>query len=191
MYCHICGKEISDQIKTCPECGMAVPETRENRTRKAAEPIKEATVTPPIPKAEPRKPSPSDYPMKWYYFQIYAGLILNAIGLFISGLVYLVGGSIFLGLYTIVLGALALIVRSALANFKKDAPVALMWFYIASYGTGVVSSIIQYTKLPDWQAESIIGTAYIVSIFISLGIGLIMICCNHAYFERRSELFTN
>ena len=191
MYCHICGKEISDQIKACPECGIAVPETRENRTRRDTEPIKEATVTPLIPKIEPRKPSPSDYPMKWYYFQIYAGLILNAIGSFISGLVYLFSGSIGFGLYMILIGVAALTTRSGLANFKKGAPIALTVFYITSYGTGVVVNAIQYAQLSDWVAESPIGTAYLISIVITFFIGLFMTICNATYFENRKDLFTN
>ena len=31
MYCHICGEELKNQEKNCPNCGTDVPVTRENR----------------------------------------------------------------------------------------------------------------------------------------------------------------
>lgn len=96
-----------------------------------------------------------------------------------------------LGLYTIVLGVLALIVRSALANFKKDASIALTVFYITSYGTGVVVNAIQYAQLSDWVAESPIGTTYLISVVITFFVGLVMTICNATYFENRKDLFTN
>lgn len=199
MYCHICGVELPSEIKNCPDCGAAVPELRENRLErkpKKAESPKTTEKTQPIPALTkrvdaPRAPSPSDYQMKWYYFMIYAFLIISAVSLFISGLVYLFTDYIGLGFITIGLGIFALITRSALANYKSSAIGQLITYLVIMYITGIVGNLMHYNNLSYWDAEGFLGSIYIGSIVGSVIGGFIMTIGNAVYFSNRKELFVN
>ena len=193
MYCHICGIELSDQAKTCPECGMPVPETRENRIRKDMQPKQQASdvAAKPITTKIPPQPSPDDYPMKWYYYLRYAHLFLVAAGLCISGIVSMVNEEIFWGLIQIATAIYALVVRKALADFLTSAPLQIDLFFGIQFGSSACYYMIKYLNLSSYMRSSDTGATYMASVIIALIAGLILGIANATYFAKRKDLFTN
>lgn len=193
MYCHICGKELSDQAKSCPECGMPVPETRENRIRKDMQPKQQASdvAAKPITTKIPPQPSPDDYPMKWYYYLRYAHLFMVAAGLCISGIISMVNEEILWGLIQIATAIYALVVRKALADYLTSAPLQIDLFFAIQFSSSIGYDMIKYLSLPSYMRSSDTGTTYIVSFVVTLIAGLILGTANATYFAKRKDLFTN
>ena len=194
MQCYKCGSEVSENALVCHKCGaeMSVFARRTHET------------------GIDSNPYASHLPMNWYKFLIIVSLYASSITAFMGGVMYLTGyiyrlqsagelnaymiymqygkwllaADIAYGVLSIVYGIFGLVVRSKLANFKKNAPGYLYAWYIM----GLIINI-GYTV-----ATCIIGTAPISFLAMQLPqfIGeTVLIYLNYIYFSKRKHFFVN
>ena len=204
--CFGCGVEFLPPPWVCKDCGKTNyyssdvciychPEAAASKVKPkpvvavSAEPL----LSPPKPtlsKPQQKKPSISDYPMKWYYFLIYGYLIACAIGGFISGLVDLFSGSVFFGLLWIATGIDALVSRGRLARRKTHGPASLLGYFIWAFALNMMESFVSLNQMSKYQRETE-GTILLLVMFGGAIGTLIMVCCNASYFKKRKDLFVN
>ena len=178
MICENCGRQFSDDKKTCPTCGaLAVRHGSSDN-----------------------KP---EFGMKWYKFLINFLLIAGGILSLIFGYMYIQGSIYFLkgypseiiynnfpnlktlnivyGISCFVGAALLFGTRSTLAKYQAIGP-KLLYF---SYGLGIVEEIIY-----ELIEGSILGTSLLtLSSVIQVILTVFIIFANKIYFDKRANLF--
>lgn len=198
MFCSNCGKELPDNVAFCTNCGVKLKNNYQSRNEVHA---------PWTQQYNPVPPSQPALPMNWYKFLIYFSLFAGAVVNFISGILNLTGGnyliygvdpetvySAFDGMHILDIGfgivyfaliPFALIARSSLAKFKKDAPNMFYIYHgasmIVSVAYNMFSVIITGGSISEIIAQAL-GTAAGVVLFIALNI---------IYFNKRKHLFVN
>ena len=198
MFCTNCGKELPDNVAFCTNCGLKLKNTYHSQSEVHAPWTQQYN---PVPPAQP------ELSMKWYKFLIYFSLIAGAVLNFVYGILNLTGGnyliygvepetmySAFEGLQTLDIGfgivylaliPFALIVRSSLAKYKKDAPGMLYIYHgacmLISLSYNMFSVIITGGSVSEIIAQAL-GTVAGVVLFIALNI---------IYFNKRKHLFVN
>ena len=148
--------------------------------------------------------------MNWYsfliYFLLWAGAVINLINGFqlITGIEVtdLIEFSSFSALYSYFPGLKALdivygllivslavyeiVVRFALARYKKDGPRMLIRFYIANTVIPVAYLLIALA-IVNVPLSAVISTRYVLSLVWSV----VVIFLNRIYFKKRERLFVN
>ncbi|MBQ6895235.1 MAG: hypothetical protein IJN40_07065 [Clostridia bacterium] len=194
MLCYKCNRAIPDNALVCPNCGaeMSVYARRSFESGADANPFTSLT------------------PMVWYKVLIYFSLYASAITGVINGISYLTGyiyaiqsagkidaymiymeygkglmiTDIVYGIISVVYSLFALVVRSKLAGFKKNAPLYLyIWYGIgAVISFGYAVSIGVFGNVPNsyglMQFPQLIGEA-------------VFIWINYIYFSKRKHFFVN
>lgn len=202
MFCSNCGKELPDSVAFCTNCGAKLKNTDYTQAGNTRAPWTQQYN--PVTPAQPVQPA---LPMNWYKFLIYFSLFAGAVVNFISGILNLTGGnyliygvdpetvySAFDGMHTLDIGfgivyfaliPFALIARSSLAKFKKDAPNMFYIYHGASMIVSVIYNIFSVIITGGSVSEIIaqaLGTAAGVVLFVALNI---------IYFNKRKHLFVN
>ena len=149
----------------------------------------------------------SMYPMKWHkfliYFSLWASAIFNAITAIncFSGNVY--GGrkaaetvyrsfpgmqtvTTIYGVLLIAIAVFAIVTRFSLARYKATGPRQIIVLYVLSLvaAVGYTLLVSLVTRLPFDRLTN-------ASTWVSLGVSVIMIFANSAYYEKRASLFVN
>ncbi|MBE6602011.1 MAG: hypothetical protein E7637_05860 [Ruminococcaceae bacterium] len=148
-----------------------------------------------------KKVNVSDFGMKWYkfliYFALFASALLNVISaiLYFSGNVYKNSGTVYkvfpklqmldslYGVALIVFAIFALVVRSALANYKGKAPKLLIRYYLISGLVSFIYLIAASVIVSDSRVS--VGTSAFVIVLGSI-LGAVI---NAIYFKKRAVLF--
>ena len=155
----------------------------------------------------PSKPTPpprdpcAGMGMKWYYYLIYAHLIICTVGNFLSSITDLFSGSFVFALLWIALGADALYTRSTLVNKKTHAPSCLLGYFLWSgiinaaevwftWEATMGSSLKMLGEMTPLSADFGENLKYTM-IAVTLITSTILICCNASYFKKRKAMFVN
>lgn len=212
MYCSKCGKELGDESLFCAFCGSRTqrkntdgyPQQNECDRMANERANTESKATMLVSNSEKKyvpyrkaTSGQSKRGMKWYYFLIYFALIVGPIIDIYSGMLLLGEEKILYASVIIAVAVYGLFVRSQLAGYKFNAPARLTAYYLLSSGLSFVVSIedsIELEQSYGWIME-MAGedlTGYIVlALGVMVASTLVMVHCNHVYFEKRHELFLN
>ena len=144
-----------------------------------------------------------ELPMNWYKFLIYFFLWVSAAVNIMSGVQYILGGQteemleafpilstidLFYGVLTLGMGALALLTRFALANYRKNAPALTVGLF--TYGLVIslgYNALVLSLTSSAYDPVDLIITG--MSVGASIMLNLALIVCNHLYFKKRRRLF--
>lgn len=205
IICKNCGKQI-DETKEffCSNCGEFINSSMQQPNEQ------NYTYQQPIHNEYQNYVNAQQpvHPMKWFKFLIYFSLFISALSFLVDGIEYITGHiyeilpehqvsgefiytlygnglrilDVCYGIICVLLSVYIIVVRFALAGFKKHSPNMLL----ASYGIEMIMSIL-YASI----AGIISGQEYVTEIISCLiGSGLV-IWLNYIYFNKRSYLFTN
>lgn len=151
-------------------------------------------------------PVQTDLPLKWYKYLVWLGLYANALYNLYTlirattsrGIVSIIGNaaaSIFLPWYSkpllilsfigyAVMAAFAIYTRGRLSEFRRDAPQAMLFFYVGMFIIGLFEGLAVCVGGIATQA----GLISILIQGITFGVAYAL---NKKYFDRRAELFIN
>ena len=211
MRCPNCGQRLIDGAARCPACEIVIadwlmqhPDYREMPAEEvSAEPVRaEDRQTPERPVREDAPPVKPDRPMRWYWFLVHIALVFSSFMNIWSGYQLFMGVSYggreaaakiyekYEGMQVvdmtyaallIMLGFLALYVRSQLYHYKRSAPRKLLLLYamngmVALYYSVGVSQVTEISLLDT-------DIMYVIPGMI------VMIIINKIYFGHRKHLF--
>lgn len=210
MFCKKCGAQIDDNSSFCSVCGSP----QQPKTNPAGEMRYNSNVSSvPQQKNEQSKMTEkrySDiYPMKWYKCVIYVQLFLNALISISNAVSYLFGlpyGEyaetvyvVYKGLKVLDIGmaaasiaqaVFALVVRQALAKFRKKGPNLYLLLLSVNIVLTVMYSVIASIIL-DMDFHTFVSDAGLRNLGANLGAIIFLIVLNRIYFDKRKELFVN
>lgn len=212
MYCSKCGAPLPDGSNFCTRCGTATNLAAQNTAAppSPAEPAEsqrfsnlvERPTENPYAAYRPQAPQGPAFPMKWFkftiYFQLFANVVLNLFNA-LSSLLGLAYGTdaemvyrtypgihtldMLTGILCLALAVFALVTRFQLAKFKKRGPLMLCIFLACN----LVAELFYMVA-----ASIVTGISFLNPTSISSAVTLIvLILCNHTYYNKRRELFTN
>lgn len=208
MRCPVCGQRLAEGAARCPACETIIadwmamhpdvrlePETPVHMEAEAA-PEPEAA---PVREDAPVKP---DKPMKWYWFLVHISLVFSSFMDFWGGYQIFTGTTyggreaadkiyelyadlrtvdmMYAGLL-ILLGILALYVRTQLYNYRRGAPRKLLVLYALNCVVSVYYSVgvTMAAGISIWDTD----------IQYAVPTAVLMIIINKIYFDKRKHLF--
>lgn len=201
MFCTNCGNQLIDGARFCIRCGTAIPTAAPQQPQ------------PQQPQYQYQQPQYQQtmiqtavLGMGWFKFLIYFGLFAGAVLNAISGILFLTGAAyggdariiyryfdglqtldIIVGICTLATAALGIYARFRLAGYHKNGPKMLYAVYAAAAAVQLVYVIGIYAVLPS-RALDVISFG---PVYVSIAVGIVMVCVNVIYFKKRAHLFVN